>query len=229
MTGDVTALVADYLTLRHDLGYHSPGQDRYLRGFAGWLDQAGHKGPSPLTVSLEWAAATVSAGPVQPGPPVDHGAWVPAAPGRDRRRHRGAATRAARPGRSPQTSAHLLRRRARRTAAGRRWADPLWWASIMLLCHTFRPACVHGPAHLRGPGVDLRRRGPHRRCAHRAGRQTRSDPTGAAARDRDRAAAGLRRPAASNTPARHRGTRRSSAPTAPNRSVTERRCTRSIG
>ena len=32
-------------------------------------------------------------GPVQPGPPVDHGAGVPAAPGRDRRRHRGATTR----------------------------------------------------------------------------------------------------------------------------------------
>lgn len=46
MTGDVTALVADYLTLRHDLGYHSPGQDRYLRGFAGWLDRAGHTAPS---------------------------------------------------------------------------------------------------------------------------------------------------------------------------------------
>ena len=67
MTGDVTALVADYLTLRHDLGYHSPGQDRYLRGFAGWLDRAGHQGPIPLTVSLEWAAATVSADPCNPG------------------------------------------------------------------------------------------------------------------------------------------------------------------
>jgi integrase len=67
MTGDVTTLVADYLTLRHDLGYHSPGQDRYLRGFAGWLDHAGHKGPIPLTVSLEWAAATVSADPCNPG------------------------------------------------------------------------------------------------------------------------------------------------------------------
>jgi hypothetical protein len=67
MTGDVTALVADYLTLRHDLGYHSPGQDRYLRGFAGWLDHAGHKGPIPLTVSLEWVAATASADPCNPG------------------------------------------------------------------------------------------------------------------------------------------------------------------
>ena len=66
MTGDVTALVADYLTLRHDLGYHSPGQDRYLRGFAGWLDRAGHKGPIPLTVTLQWAAATDSPDPCNP-------------------------------------------------------------------------------------------------------------------------------------------------------------------
>ena len=45
-TGHVVELVEDYLTLRHDLGYHSPGQDSYLRCFAAWLDRAGHRGPS---------------------------------------------------------------------------------------------------------------------------------------------------------------------------------------
>jgi integrase len=66
MTGRVGELVADYLTLRHELGYRSPGQDRYLRGFAAWLDRAGHRGPIPLTTTMDWAAATRSPDPCNP-------------------------------------------------------------------------------------------------------------------------------------------------------------------
>jgi integrase len=66
MTGGVTALLADYLTLRHRLGYHSPSQDRALRAFARHLDQGGHQGPIPLEASLDWAASTTSADPCNP-------------------------------------------------------------------------------------------------------------------------------------------------------------------
>jgi integrase/recombinase XerD len=62
----VAALVADYLTLRHGLGYHSPSQDRALRAFARYLDQAGHDGPIPLEASLDWAASTSSPDPCNP-------------------------------------------------------------------------------------------------------------------------------------------------------------------
>lgn len=60
MTGRVTALVADYLTLRHGLGYRSPSQDRALRAFARHLDQGGHQGPIRLESSLDWATSTDS-------------------------------------------------------------------------------------------------------------------------------------------------------------------------
>ena len=66
MTGGVTALVADYLTLRHGLGYHSPSQDRALRAFARYLDQVGHRGPIPLEASLDWATSTDSPDPCNP-------------------------------------------------------------------------------------------------------------------------------------------------------------------
>ena len=46
---------------------------------------------------------------MQPGPALDDGAGVPAAPVRDRRRHRGARARAARPGRAPQAAARVFR------------------------------------------------------------------------------------------------------------------------
>jgi len=65
-TGHVVELVEDYLTLRHDLGYHSPGQDSYLRCFAAWLDRAGHRGPIPLAATIGWATATRSPDPCNP-------------------------------------------------------------------------------------------------------------------------------------------------------------------
>ena len=66
MSGEITALVADYVVLRRDLGYHSPSQDRALRAFARYLDQLGHQGPVPLEVSLDWAASTASTDPRNP-------------------------------------------------------------------------------------------------------------------------------------------------------------------
>jgi integrase/recombinase XerD len=67
MSGDVPALVADYITLRRGLGYRSPSQESALRAFARYLDQAGHDGPIPLKLSLDWAAAsTASTDPCNP-------------------------------------------------------------------------------------------------------------------------------------------------------------------
>jgi len=64
--GDMTALVADYVTLRRGLGYRSPSQERALRAFARYLDQAGHDGPVPLEASLDWATSTASQDPCNP-------------------------------------------------------------------------------------------------------------------------------------------------------------------
>jgi integrase/recombinase XerD len=66
MSGGVTALAADYIALRRDLGYHSPSQERALRAFARHLDQVGHQGPIPLEASLDWATSTPSADPCNP-------------------------------------------------------------------------------------------------------------------------------------------------------------------
>ena len=66
MTGRVTALVTDYLTLRHGLGYRLPSQDRALRAFARHLDQDGHQGPIRLEPSPGWAASTESLDPCSP-------------------------------------------------------------------------------------------------------------------------------------------------------------------
>ena len=66
MSGGVTALVADYVALRQRLGYHSPSQERALRAFARYLDQAGHQGPIPLEASLDWATSTDSPDPCNP-------------------------------------------------------------------------------------------------------------------------------------------------------------------
>jgi integrase/recombinase XerD len=66
MTGNVTALAADYAASRRRLGYRSPSQERAVRAFARYLDQAGHQGPVPLETSLEWAAATGSPDPRNP-------------------------------------------------------------------------------------------------------------------------------------------------------------------
>jgi len=66
MTGSVTAYVEDYIALRRGLGYRSAVQERFLRAFAGVLDQAGHQGRIPLTASVDWAAATSSPDPCNP-------------------------------------------------------------------------------------------------------------------------------------------------------------------
>lgn len=66
MSGGITALVADFVVLRRDLGYHSPSQDRALRAFARHLGQLGHQGPVPLGASLDWATSTASTDPRNP-------------------------------------------------------------------------------------------------------------------------------------------------------------------
>src|SRR5271165_3318945 len=66
MSGGMTALVAGYVTLRRGLGYRSPSQERALRAFARYLDQAGHDGPVPLEASLDWATSTASPDPCNP-------------------------------------------------------------------------------------------------------------------------------------------------------------------
>lgn len=66
MSGRCTALVADYIGLRRDLGYRSPSQERALRAFARYLDQAGHQGPIPLEASLDWTTSTASTDPCNP-------------------------------------------------------------------------------------------------------------------------------------------------------------------
>jgi integrase len=66
VSGDVTALVADYVALRRHLGYRSSSQDRALRAFARYVDQDGHQGPIPLEASLDWATSTASADPCNP-------------------------------------------------------------------------------------------------------------------------------------------------------------------
>jgi integrase len=66
MSGGLSALAADYIALRRDLGYHSPSQERALRAFARHLDQVGHQGPIPLEASLDWATSTASTDPRNP-------------------------------------------------------------------------------------------------------------------------------------------------------------------
>jgi hypothetical protein len=65
-TGQVRQLVEEYIELRRGLGYRSRGPERLLRAFADRLDLAGHHGPIPLELSLEWAASTSSADPCNP-------------------------------------------------------------------------------------------------------------------------------------------------------------------
>lgn len=63
MTGSVAVLVEDYIAMRRGLGYRLGGQATYLRNFAGFLDRAGHDGPIPLTLSVDWAVSTSSTDP----------------------------------------------------------------------------------------------------------------------------------------------------------------------
>lgn len=66
MTETISDLVESYIGLRRDLGYRHVGCERYLRAFAGWLDDAGHHGPVPQELSVAWAAATSSTDPCNP-------------------------------------------------------------------------------------------------------------------------------------------------------------------
>ncbi|CAN5903273.1 tyrosine-type recombinase/integrase [soil metagenome] len=63
MTGDCAVLVENYLAMRRGLGYRLERQARYLRNFAGFLDRAGHHGPVPLMLSVDWATSTSSTDP----------------------------------------------------------------------------------------------------------------------------------------------------------------------
>ncbi len=60
MTRSLFELVEDYIDLRRSLGYKLRGQDRYLRGFARFVNRLGHHGPVPLEVSVAWANSTSS-------------------------------------------------------------------------------------------------------------------------------------------------------------------------
>ena len=62
MTGSVD-LVEDHVALRRSLGYRLGGQATYLRSFARYLDQAGHHGPVPLALSVDWATSTSATDP----------------------------------------------------------------------------------------------------------------------------------------------------------------------
>jgi integrase/recombinase XerD len=66
MTGGVAGLAGDYIELRRSLGYRSPSQERAVRALARHLNQAGHHGPVPLEVSLDWAVSTSSSDPRNP-------------------------------------------------------------------------------------------------------------------------------------------------------------------
>ena len=66
VTGGITVLAGDYIALRRHLGYRSPSQERMLRAFARYLDQAGHDGPVLLEASLNWATSTASPDPCNP-------------------------------------------------------------------------------------------------------------------------------------------------------------------
>ncbi len=189
----VAGLVGDYIALRRGLGYRSPVRERALRAFARYLDEAGHDGPIPLEASLDWAAATTSIDPCNPARRL--------ASVRGFLRHLSALD-----GRTEVPAAGLLGSTGHRRPphvysdgeiaellAGRRRAGAARRVAAALLRHAVRAAGLHRAADLRGPGTDLRRCRSARRCAHRAGRQTRPDEAGAAAPQRAHTVGGLRR------------------------------------
>jgi len=63
VTAAFTGLAEDYLAMRRSLGYR---RETYLRGFAGFLDRSGQRGPVPLWLSVEWATATSASDPRNP-------------------------------------------------------------------------------------------------------------------------------------------------------------------
>lgn len=66
MSAEMATHVADFIVLRRGLGYRSPTQERALRSFGRFLDVAGHSGPVPLELSLDWATTTASVDPHNP-------------------------------------------------------------------------------------------------------------------------------------------------------------------
>ncbi|HEX2810579.1 MAG TPA: tyrosine-type recombinase/integrase [Kineosporiaceae bacterium] len=64
--GELGQRVEEFIAVRRGLGYRSPSQERALRAFARHLDRAGHRGPIPLELSLDWATATASTDPDNP-------------------------------------------------------------------------------------------------------------------------------------------------------------------
>jgi integrase/recombinase XerD len=64
--GELGSRVEEFVALRRGLGYRSPSQERALRAFGRYLDRAGHRGPIPLELSLDWATATASTDPDNP-------------------------------------------------------------------------------------------------------------------------------------------------------------------
>ena len=64
--GEVGVRVQEFIAVRCGLGYRSPSQERALRAFGRYLDRAGHRGPIPLQVSLDWATTTASTDPDNP-------------------------------------------------------------------------------------------------------------------------------------------------------------------
>jgi integrase/recombinase XerD len=63
VTSSNAMLVEEYLAMRRGLGYRLRGQATYLQSFARFLDRAGHHGPVPLALSMDWATSTLSADP----------------------------------------------------------------------------------------------------------------------------------------------------------------------
>jgi integrase/recombinase XerD len=63
VTAAFTELAEGYLAMRRGLGYR---RETYLRGFAGFLDRSGQRGPVPLSLSVEWATATSASDPRNP-------------------------------------------------------------------------------------------------------------------------------------------------------------------
>lgn len=63
MTDTFMALAEEFIQMRLGLGYRPSGQEHYLRSFAGSLDRAGHEGPIPMGVSVDWATSSSSTDP----------------------------------------------------------------------------------------------------------------------------------------------------------------------
>jgi len=193
MTGAITALAEDYVTLRRGLGYRSPSQERAVRAFARYLDREGHDGPIPLESSLDWAASTASADPCNPArrlttvrgflrhlSALDGAAEVPAPGMLGPAGHR-------KPPHvySDREIADLLQAAGRLAPAG--GLRPRCYATLfgLLACTGLR---ISEALALSSADV-----GPGRRHTHRPRWQTRTDPAGAAASQRPDTTGGLRR------------------------------------